>query len=66
MLEEEGRFRRFSTDRPGHEGVPLQSATVEHLLCGECEARLQVGEDYMARQINEGVFENLQPQGEVR
>lgn len=66
MLQEEGRFRRFSTDRPGHEGVPLQSATVEHLLCGDCEARLQVGEEYMARQIADGAFENLRPEGQAR
>lgn len=53
MREEDGRFREFSTSRPGADGQISQDGFKEKLLCLECEGRFQKWEEYFARVVNQ-------------
>lgn len=64
MREESGEFRRYSSARPGSEGIRRQDDAAEYLLCGECEGRIGAWESDFATRIREGVFDDLTPETE--
>jgi hypothetical protein len=59
-LKEGGRhFHEFSMERGGWDPRPKEDGYWEYLLCGTCEQWLNRWESDIARQIDEGLFDDL-------